>query len=68
MFTLQAFREKLASIVVDKHTPPLVKMGAILSQGIVDAGGRNVCLSLQSRSGFTKPSNVAGLLLFVQHW
>lgn len=43
-------------------------MGAILSQGIMEAGGRNVTLSMGSRNGFTKPTSVVGIMMFMQHW
>ena len=64
----KAFRTKITGVVSEKHQPPLTKMGAILSQGILDAGGRNVTLSMGSRNGFTKPTSVVGIMLFMQHW
>ena len=62
------FNGKLTSIVGEKHQSPLTKMGAILGQGILHAGGRNVCLNMASRDGFVKPTSVVGLALFCQHW
>ena len=64
----KAFRTRITSIVSEKHQAPLTKMGAILAQGIIDAGGRNVTLKMESRNGFTKPTSVIGLMLFCQHW
>ena len=46
----------------------MAKAGAILATGILDAGGRNVVVSLQSRAGFTKMGSVVGLMLWLQHW
>jgi 26S proteasome regulatory subunit N2 len=43
-------------------------MGAILSTGIIDAGGRNCALMLGSRNGFTKMTSAVGLVLWLQHW
>ncbi|RLN98884.1 hypothetical protein BBJ28_00019604 [Nothophytophthora sp. Chile5] len=43
-------------------------MGAILAQGILDAGGRNMVISLQSHTGFTKMAAVVGLAVWAQHW
>merc|ERR1712228_1094533 len=40
-------------------------MGA---QGIIDAGGRNVTVSLQSRTGHTSMLGVVGMLIFTQYW
>lgn len=36
--------------------------------GIIDAGGRNVTLSLQSRTGHTNMLAVVGALVFTQYW
>jgi len=65
---IKNFRDKLTSITTDKHQSTMTKMGAVMSAGILDAGGRNVTISMQSRAGFTKPSAVVGLAIWVQHW
>ena len=43
-------------------------MGAIVAYGILNAGGRNAGISLQSRSGYSRPASVVGLLLGIQYW
>lgn len=63
-----AIREKILKLISDKHTATMTKMGAILAQGILDAGGRNVVISLQSPAGFTKMASVVGLAIWAQHW
>jgi len=65
---LRAFREKLSNVVSEKHQSMLTKMGAILGAGIMDAGGRNCTIGLNSRNGFTKMSSAVGLALWLQHW
>eukprot|EP00566_Odontella_aurita_P004201 CAMPEP_0113554952 /NCGR_PEP_ID=MMETSP0015_2-20120614/16441_1 /TAXON_ID=2838 /ORGANISM="Odontella" /LENGTH=1207 /DNA_ID=CAMNT_0000456163 /DNA_START=250 /DNA_END=3873 /DNA_ORIENTATION=+ /assembly_acc=CAM_ASM_000160 len=65
---IKAFRERLSSTVSEKHQSTLTKMGAILSTGILDAGGRNCSLVLGSRTGFTKMTSAVGLVLWLQHW
>merc|ERR1712183_700691 len=64
------FRERLITIVGDKHQSTLTKMGAVLSTGIIDAGGRNCSLDLGSRSNrnFTSMTSAVGLVLWLQHW
>lgn len=61
-------RAKILKLISDKHTTTMTKMGAILAQGILDAGGRNVVISLQSHTGFTKMAAVVGLAVWAQHW
>lgn len=65
---IKLFREKLSSLVSDKHQTILTKMGAILSTGIIDAGGRNCSFNLGSKNGFTKMSSAVGAVLWLQHW
>lgn len=65
---VKAFRAKLASVVLDKHQSTMTKMGAIMASGIMEAGGRNVTITMQSRAGFTKMSSVVGLAVWCQFW
>jgi 26S proteasome regulatory subunit N2 len=58
------FRER----VEDKHETVMCKMGSILATGIIDAGGRNVTLSLKSRAGHRNMQAVVGIAMFLQYW
>ncbi|XP_065208959.1 26S proteasome non-ATPase regulatory subunit 1 [Planococcus citri] len=62
------FRTLYAKVITDKHEDVMSKFGAILAQGIIDAGGRNVTISLESRTGHVNMKAVAGMMLFIQHW
>ena len=63
------FRSTYARVVGDKHEDPLVKFGAILAQGIIDAGGRNLTIALCSRTGqHLYLPGIVGLLGFMQMW
>ncbi len=64
----KTLRETLIKVITDKHEDVMAKFGAILAQGIMDAGGRNMSVSLQTRSGQTDMSAVVGLLVFTQFW
>ncbi|KAJ3341759.1 proteasome regulatory particle base subunit [Gonapodya sp. JEL0774] len=55
-------------ILADKHEDQMAKFGAVLGQGIIDAGGRNVTISLQSRSGLLNMVAVVGAAVFTQFW
>jgi 26S proteasome regulatory subunit N2 len=65
---VKLFRETYKKVINDKHEDVMAKFGAILAQGILDAGGRNVTLSLQSRTGHVNMSSVVGMLVFCQFW
>ncbi|XP_032306217.1 26S proteasome non-ATPase regulatory subunit 1 [Drosophila ananassae] len=62
------FRQLYAEVISNKHEDVMAKYGAILAQGIIDAGGRNATLSLQSRTGHTNLQAVVGMLAFTQYW
>ncbi|CAI6009641.1 unnamed protein product, partial [Closterium sp. NIES-65] len=62
------FRRQLEKAIHDKHEDTMCKMGAILASGILDAGGRNVTISLRSRSGYDRVTAVIGMALFTQYW
>ena len=66
--SVKKFRDLLTSIVNDKHQPVIAKSGAILAAGIIDAGGGNVVVSMQSRAGFIKMGGAVGVMMFLQHW
>jgi 26S proteasome regulatory subunit N2 len=46
----------------------MTKLGAILGIGLLDIGGRNMSLSLTTRSGMPKLEAIAGMLVFTQYW
>lgn len=65
---VKEFRQLYSKVISDKHEDVMAKFGAILAQGIIDAGGRNVTVSLQSRTGHTNVCAVVGMLIFTQFW
>jgi len=65
---VQKFRNHLKGVVSDKYQTPLAKSGAVAATGILDAGGRNVVMSMQSRSGVMKMGAAVGCMLWLQHW
>ena len=62
------FRSLYSKVVSDKHEDSIAKFGAIVAQGIIDAGGRNMTISLQSRTGHTNMTSVVGMFVFTQFW
>ncbi len=65
---VEAIRKQFEERTADKHEETLAKLGAILGAGIIDAGGRNVTLSLASRFGHPNLSAIVGLAVFTQFW
>ncbi|RKP08547.1 armadillo-type protein [Thamnocephalis sphaerospora] len=61
-------RKLFEKIIAERHEDPVAKFGAVLGQGIIDAGGRNVAISLQSPSGHINMSAVVGMAVFTQFW
>jgi len=63
-----SIRELFTKVVADKHEDPMARFGASLAQGIIDAGGRNMTLSLSTRAGTLNMNAIVGMTLFVQFW
>lgn len=61
-------REIFSKMVGDKHEDAMAKFGAAVSQGLIDAGGRNVTISLQNKSGSSNVPAIIGVALFNQFW
>ena len=61
-------RKLYEKIISDKHEDPMAKFGAVLAQGILDAGGRNVTISLLSRTGHANMPAIVGMAVFTQFW
>ncbi|KAJ3383426.1 proteasome regulatory particle base subunit [Lobulomyces angularis] len=61
-------RKLYETVIGDKHGEVMAKFGAVLGQGLIDAGGRNVTVSLNSRNGHNSMPSIVGMALFTQYW
>lgn len=48
--SLASTRALYTKVVADKHADPMARFRAAIGQGFIDADGRNVTISLQSRA------------------
>ncbi|CAD7968179.1 unnamed protein product [Amoebophrya sp. A120] len=64
----EKFRSEVMKCIGEKHEDVATRFGALLAQGIMDAGGRNVCASFFSKSGAVRQGAAVGFLLFTQMW
>jgi 26S proteasome regulatory subunit N2 len=46
----------------------LSRMGAVISNGILNAAGRNSTISMTTNDGNLRQTAIVGLVLFLQHW
>lgn len=65
---MAAFRKQLEKLITAKHGDVMARMGATMASGILDSGGRNVTIAVQSHSGYFRRSAVVGLAVFTQYW
>jgi len=65
---VKQIRKIYTKVIADKHEDSIAKFGAILAQGIIDAGGRNATVSLQSRAGQNHMPSIVGIFVFSQFW
>ena len=61
-------RSLFESVIKDKHEDVMAKHGAIFASSILDAGGRNVTISLTTKAGHKRMSGIVGMAVFCQYW
>ncbi|RVX72315.1 hypothetical protein B0A52_04520 [Exophiala mesophila] len=61
-------RKQMLKIVGDRHEDAMCKFGCALAMGIIDAGGRNCTISLQTQTGNLNLPGIVGLAVFTQYW
>lgn len=61
-------RKTLQKAIGDRHEDAMTKFGSALSMGIIDAGGRNCTISLQTQTGNLNMAGIAGMTVFTQYW
>ncbi|KAJ3217761.1 proteasome regulatory particle base subunit [Dinochytrium kinnereticum] len=65
---VEAVRKQFETIIADRHEDVMAVFGAVLGQGILDAGGRNMSISMRSPSGLPNMSAIVGMAVFTQFW
>ena len=63
-----AIRKTLKKVVSDRHEEQMTKFGASLALGIIDAGGRNCTIGLQTQTGNLNMPGIVGMAVFTQYW
>jgi 26S proteasome regulatory subunit N2 len=61
-------RKTLQKIVGDRHEDAMAKFGCALALGIIDAGGRNCTIGLQTQTGNLNMTAIVGMAVFTQYW
>ncbi|KAF2131928.1 26S proteasome regulatory subunit rpn2 [Dothidotthia symphoricarpi CBS 119687] len=63
-----AIRKQLTKVVGDRHEDAMAKFGCALALGIIDAGGRNCTIGLQTPTGNLNMAAIVGMAVFTQYW
>lgn len=61
-------RKQMLKIIADRHEDAMCKFGCALAMGIIDAGGRNCTISLQTQTGNLNMPGIVGVAVFTQYW
>ena len=61
-------RKSLQKVVTDRHEDAMAKFGCALALGIIDAGGRNCTIGLQTQTGNLNMAAIVGMAVFTQYW
>jgi 26S proteasome regulatory subunit N2 len=65
---MSTIRKLYDKVISERHEDTMAKLGAILGQGIMDAGGRNCTIALQSKLGHLNKMGIVGVAMFLQYW
>lgn len=65
---VEKLKKLIDEIIKNKTKNHLVKFGAVIAQGILEAGGRNQVVTLASSQGFPRLQSCIGVLVFSQFW
>ncbi|KAL3425549.1 proteasome/cyclosome [Phlyctema vagabunda] len=63
-----SIRKTLKKIIGDRHEDAMTKFGGALALGIIDAGGRNCTIGLQTQTGNLNMAGIVGMAIFTQYW
>ncbi|KAF3480905.1 26S proteasome regulatory subunit rpn2 [Arthroderma uncinatum] len=61
-------RKAMQKVIADRHEDAMAKFGCAIALGIIDAGGRNCTISLQTQSGNLNMPGIVGMAVFTQYW
>ncbi len=61
-------RKTLQKAIGDRREDAMTKFGSAISLGIIDAGGRNCTISLQTQTGNLRMGGIVGMFVFLQYW
>lgn len=61
-------RKTLGKVIGDRHEDAMAKFGCALALGIIDAGGRNCTIGLQTQTGNLNMAAIVGMAVFTQYW
>lgn len=65
---VQSVRDLIVRVAADKHEDTITRFGAIVSQGLIDMGGRNGTISFYSLTNAFRSESAVGLAMFCQLW
>ncbi|KAL4784793.1 armadillo-type protein [Aspergillus varians] len=65
---ISTLRKTMLKMVGDRHEDAMAKFGCAIALGIIDAGGRNCTISLQTQTGNLNMPGIVGAAVFTQYW
>jgi 26S proteasome regulatory subunit N2 len=65
---VSTIRKQLEKTISDRHEDAMAKFGCALALGIIDAGGRNCTIGLQTQTGNLNMAAIVGMAVFTQYW